>query len=117
MEQYKIKSDGGIIRASDGANIPPDLNNKDYIAFKTWESQGNTPETENFIDCREIDDALNFLRASDIVILRCIESGTEIPQEWKSYREKLRDIVSGRTEDLIPLRPDFPGQTQVGKDQ
>jgi hypothetical protein len=33
-----------ILRTTDGANIPPDPNNKDYQAYLKWLAEGNTPE-------------------------------------------------------------------------
>ena len=44
MENYKLTDTDTIIRISDGANIPTDLDNMDYSAFKDWEAEGNTPE-------------------------------------------------------------------------
>jgi hypothetical protein len=36
----------------------------------------------------------NLLAETDIVVLRAYESGTEVPQEWKDYRQALRDITT-----------------------
>ena len=32
-----------ILRVSDNAFIPNDMNNKDWIAYQTWLGNGNTP--------------------------------------------------------------------------
>lgn len=55
-------------------------------------------------------DALNALKKSDITVIRCIESGNPIPERWKAYRNKLRDITSGRDSesDSLPEIPAFP---------
>ena len=39
---YKIISNG-VLRLDDGANIPDDPLNQDWIAYQAWLSQGNTP--------------------------------------------------------------------------
>lgn len=48
---YKLagKDDAGediqcIIRKSDGASIPKDTDNKDYVRYLEWVDAGNTPE-------------------------------------------------------------------------
>ncbi len=40
---YKVNQYGVIIRISDGAIIPPDENNTDYVEYLAWLAQGNTP--------------------------------------------------------------------------
>ena len=35
-----------IQRTSDGAYIPEDLNNKDYVEYKEWVDEGNTAPKE-----------------------------------------------------------------------
>lgn len=47
------------------------------------------------------------LAASDITVLRQVELGQALPQDWIDYREALRDVV--RTgEGPVPARPDYP---------
>ena len=41
---YRLQSDGAIIRESDGATIPPDPTNRDFVEFLQWVDQGNTPK-------------------------------------------------------------------------
>lgn len=33
-----------VLRIADGARIPRDPSNLDYVAFLTWQAQGNTPQ-------------------------------------------------------------------------
>lgn len=42
---YKLKGTG-VIRLGDGAYIPNDPSNRDWMLYKTWLSMGNTPEPE-----------------------------------------------------------------------
>lgn len=39
---YQKSKSGVIRRLSDGAQIPPDPNNRDYKDFLAWEAAGNT---------------------------------------------------------------------------
>ena len=39
---YKLNQNG-VIRLADGAFIPSDLANSDWLVFKEWEKAGNTP--------------------------------------------------------------------------
>jgi hypothetical protein len=40
---YSIRDDGHVIRASDGATIPPVEDNRDYQEYLAWVSAGNSP--------------------------------------------------------------------------
>ncbi len=51
------------------------------------------------------------LQASDLVVLRCYESGVPFPVEWATYRESLREIIradAGEVSQQLPLPPDYP---------
>ena len=51
------------------------------------------------------------LQASDLVVLRCYESGVPFPVEWAIYRESLREIIradAGEVSQQLPLPPDYP---------
>lgn len=41
---YKLTRFDTVIRLLDGANIPIDPDNRDYIEYLKWEAKGNTPE-------------------------------------------------------------------------
>jgi len=39
--KYKL-TENGVLR-SDGAGIPEDVNNRDWVAYQKWLAAGNTP--------------------------------------------------------------------------
>lgn len=44
MAEYRMAAESGFIRASDGACIPPDPNNRDYAGVLKWLAAGNAPD-------------------------------------------------------------------------
>ena len=43
MSLYQL-TPGGVLRTTDGANIPPDANNKDWRDFLAWKDAGGMPD-------------------------------------------------------------------------
>jgi hypothetical protein len=41
---YKLTNTSSILRTTDGAFIPADLGNTDYVAYQAWLAEGNAPE-------------------------------------------------------------------------
>ena len=49
-------------------------------------------------DLQELRDARSmFLRDTDWMVTKAIETGTTVPQEWQTYRQALRDITETYT--------------------
>lgn len=49
------------------------------------------------------------LKESDLIIIRCAEAGEPVPDEWKTYRQALRDVPeqAGFPENVIwPEKPE-----------
>lgn len=44
MSAYQLLPNGSILRNGDGAGIPVDEQNADYIAYLAWTALGNTPD-------------------------------------------------------------------------
>ena len=49
MYQYASPLNQSVIRLSDGAVIPFDSGNKDYVAYLAWVADGNTPTTADAV--------------------------------------------------------------------
>lgn len=51
------------------------------------------------------------LAETDLIIIRCAESGEPVPEAWKAYRQALRDVPgqAGFPDDVV--WPTCPGQT------
>lgn len=46
---------------------------------------------------------------SDITIVRCYENAITVPAAWHTYRQALREIVSGTSVATeLPSRPEYP---------
>ncbi|MEQ8370786.1 MAG: hypothetical protein RIE31_05145 [Alphaproteobacteria bacterium] len=44
MAEYQEVDGGGVRRACDGANIPPDAGNSDWQEYQRWLAAGNAPD-------------------------------------------------------------------------
>jgi hypothetical protein len=43
---YRLTTSTSIKRLSDGASIPPDPGNRDFVEYQAWLAAGNTPEPD-----------------------------------------------------------------------
>lgn len=51
------------------------------------------------------------LAKSDTTVIRCIEKGSAVPEEWIAYRDALRQILSCKNDDdlkAMPSKPKYP---------
>lgn len=121
---YHIRTDNYIIRDSDGACIPPDPLNSDYIEYQAWVAAGNTAPLYDALQALAANDpraawavyqglALSALNDSDTTVLRCFERSVQVPLEWVNYRAALRAILSMKDGDAtnLPARPAYPAGT------
>lgn len=116
MMTYQLTSGSAVLR-SDGAVIPNDPLNSDWLTYQEWISAGNTPTaytapSEQWGGIQAL--ARAALSDSDITILRCIENGVAVPAAWAAYRHSLRAIVGAATGDPtqpLPAKPAYPAGT------
>lgn len=100
---YRLTTSSTIIRVADGAAIPSDPSNGDWVAYQAWLAEGNTPDpvaqAELEAPARSQRDRL--LAASDSRALadRWAAMTTAQQQAWADYRQALRDV---------PQQPGFP---------
>lgn len=61
-------------------------------------------------DLQELRDARSmFLRDTDWIVTKSLEAGVDIPVEWRTYRQALRDITDTHTslENVVwPTKPE-----------
>jgi hypothetical protein len=38
---------------------------------------------------------------TDFVVTRAVEAGTDVPDDWKTYREQLRQLPNGLTDETV----------------
>jgi hypothetical protein len=55
---YRLLTGSGVLRLSDNACIPEDVQNRDWRKYQAWVAEGNTPEAapevpaETYVDLR-----------------------------------------------------------------
>lgn len=84
LANYDAYSKAAIWANSNGAMIADKGNYYEVVAIPT-------PTTEQKAAAiRAKRDAL--LAETDLIIIRCAEAGEPVPEEWKAYRQALRDV-------------------------
>lgn len=95
MTTYKLTS-YGVLRLDDNTAIPADENNADYKSYLAWMSSGNVPELKDLDYYESWDFVRNkrnyLLKESDWTVLSDSPLSSNLVQEWKVYRQSLRDL-------------------------
>ena len=101
--KYAIRKDGLGYRAVNAA--------KEIMEHETYSEE--PPEIDAVIAAEyHKKQAYAALRKSDVTIIRCYEKAVPVPEEWKTYRLELMEIVSGKTTPgVLPARPEYPTGT------
>ena len=102
MSNYNIND---FILAPEKPEVPADKklgwNGTDWVLE-------NYSDNEILIKWQEIINLRNeLLKSSDIYIIRSVEDGITISQEWKDYRQALRDVTNQASPYTIvwPIKP------------
>lgn len=111
---YKL-STLGITRLSDGASIPADEGNRDYVQYQQWLADGNQAETDEVMPpvIAGVDDARAWrnaeLNRADVILNRIQdgETGLGTQKVWRAYRVALRNW---------PDTESFPNEAPVAPD-
>lgn len=106
---YKYNPNGpdrGVIRLSDGANIPASEENRDYREYLVWVADGgvtqsadnNQPSAEELLEqawsnFRSLRNSM--LTSTDYTQLVDAPFSSEEKQEYRNYRQYLRDLPQG----------------------
>lgn len=113
---YKIIDETSVCRLSDGAHIPVDPLNSDYMVYLAWLEDGNTPEPEfseadalalASAEARELRNSE--LARADVMLNRVQdgETGLGTQKAWRAYRVALRNW---------PDTENFPVEAPVAPD-
>jgi hypothetical protein len=77
----------------------PDLKHTWNWSTKTWQDTRTEEQKYNQAAKAVKDKRTELLTDSDWVVIKALDQGTPIPQDWQTYRQALRDIT---------LQPEFP---------
>lgn len=107
-QESPLEKDVLLIPAFSTKIAPPKCGKNQIAKFdgSSW-SLVDKPIQENHSELVLVLKAKSELAKSDLTVLRCYENGVSLPEEWKKYRQELRDIVSGSNKEL-PSTPDYP---------
>ena len=86
--------ENGVRRLSDNADIPESLANKDWRKYQKWLDEGNTPQPMEIIDSwimKRIERNL-VLQSSDWSVKADVPLTEGRKNEWRTYRQALRDL-------------------------
>lgn len=88
---YKLQA-SGVVRLQDGATIPNDPGNLDWVAFQKWLAQGNTPQPAD----PPTPVAINKREVAIDALLTATAKNADAPQAVKDYAasEVLLDAAS-----------------------
>ena len=80
-----------VVVKSDGTSEVIELTDDEETALDAQEKAwADAKPAKRFLHLRAVRDRL--LEESDWIVAKSLEAGTAVPDEWKSYRQNLRDF-------------------------
>ncbi len=100
----------GVRRLSDNADIPESLANRDWRKYQVWISEGNEPEPMEIIDpwIAKRQERNLVLQSSDWSVKADVPLTEGRKNEWRTYRQSLRDLPQIYPDENNIIWPDPP---------
>lgn len=107
MEYQLVLGTNSVLRLSDGASIPPDMDNKDWQNYQTWLADGNEPLPAEPIslDIRRSDALAQLLAKRDAELTKVVMSNDKPFFADKESQNLLNQTLSSQERGIEGIFP------------